>query len=137
MNTQTLKNSYSFKIHSFIDLISNSSSEIFVVASEKTVNSVKEIVNNILAIGKSEYTCDDLFTVEIDEARFRKDSDDYERDENKTYKEWLANNDKYSEDYRRVRLLVKCKDTAHPLGKATEDLLSNLAGLFQIFGYHS
>lgn len=133
----TLKDSYSFSIHSFIDLISNSSSEIFVVASEKTVKSVKEIINNILAIGKSEYTCDDLFTVEIDTERFEQDSDSYDREENKTYKEWIDNDGEDNEDYRKVRLLVKCKDTEQPLGKATEDLLSNLTGLFQIFEYHS
>jgi hypothetical protein len=36
-----LKSIYIIKIHSFVDMISNSSSEIYVQANEKTVESVK------------------------------------------------------------------------------------------------
>jgi hypothetical protein len=58
--------SFRIKIHSFVQLITNSSSEIFVSADDSTISGVKEIVNNLLKIGGSTLTFDDLFRVEID-----------------------------------------------------------------------
>lgn len=47
-------------IHSFVDLITNSSSEIFISATDKTLKAVKDIINN-LTDGK----CDELFDVAL------------------------------------------------------------------------
>ena len=123
----TLQDSYTIKIHSFIDLITNSSTEIYVAANEKTVESVKEIINGILSVGKSEYTCDDLFTVEIDLEDFK--NNDY-GDSGKSYEEWVKDHD--YDDYRSIRLLVKCKDINNPVGTTTAKLLSSLTSLFGI-----
>jgi hypothetical protein len=54
-----------FKIHSFVDLITNSSSEVFVAASKSTVDTVKEIVNTLLKQSNSTATCDDLFDIDF------------------------------------------------------------------------
>lgn len=52
-------------IHSFVDLITNSSSETFVNATEKSVDTVKDLVNGMLKLSASSLTCDDLFKIEI------------------------------------------------------------------------
>ena len=57
---------YILKIHSMVDLITNSSSEVFVSADQSTIDGVKDIVNNLLKIGGSTLTFDDLFRAEID-----------------------------------------------------------------------
>lgn len=53
------------KIHSFIDVITNSSTEIYVRAGDHTVVAAKELVESILRAGVSNKTCDDLFRVEL------------------------------------------------------------------------
>ena len=63
-------------IHSFVDLITNSSTEIYIQAKQKTVDTVKAIVNHLLAQQNSSYTVDDLFDISLvnttleDENRF-------------------------------------------------------------------
>jgi len=52
-------------LHSFVDLITNSSSEIFVQAHDKTIVAVKEVINNLLKGVGSDKTADDLFTIEL------------------------------------------------------------------------
>lgn len=52
------------KIQSISDLITNSSTEVFVVYDSTNVDSIKNIVNAILAIDSS-YTFDDLFTLKM------------------------------------------------------------------------
>lgn len=50
-------------VHSFVDLITNSSSEIFTSATEATVQTVKDIIAGILKTAGSKKTADDLFNV--------------------------------------------------------------------------
>lgn len=52
------------KIQSFSDIITNSSSSVFVVYAEHNIKSIKDIVNEILAID-SKYTFDDLFDISM------------------------------------------------------------------------
>lgn len=52
------------KIQSISDIITNSSTEIFTVYSRSDLNTVKDIVNAILAID-GKYTFDDLFTIHM------------------------------------------------------------------------
>lgn len=53
------------KVHSFIDIITNSSTEIYVQASEHTIKNIKNMVNSILALGGSTLKSDDLFTMTL------------------------------------------------------------------------
>lgn len=48
-------------IHSFVDLITNSSTEIYVSANDKTVGTIREVVDNILVAGGSALKASDLF----------------------------------------------------------------------------
>ena len=52
------------KIQSFSDVITNSSSSVFVVYTESNIKSIKDVVNAILAID-SNYTFDDLFNISM------------------------------------------------------------------------
>lgn len=96
------------KIHSFIDIITNSSTEIFVKASNNTIKSIKELVNSLLAIAKSEMKFDDIFTIELGE-------------EEETYHEY------YSERSVIVKAIDENKES-----KLASGILSNLTGLFEI-----
>lgn len=54
------------KIQSVSDVITNSSTEIYTVCTEHTLDRLKDIVNSILKIAGSTLTADDLFTFELD-----------------------------------------------------------------------
>ena len=56
-----------FKIHSFIDLITNSSSETFIQCTDNTKGAIKDIVNHLLTANNiTNVTCDDIFNINID-----------------------------------------------------------------------
>ena len=55
-----------FNIQSTSDVITNSSTEIYTVWNNKqTEETIKGIVNNLLELGNTDLTFDDLFTFEI------------------------------------------------------------------------
>ena len=53
------------KINSMTDVITNSSTSVFVVYAEHNIDSIKELVNSILAID-GRYTFDDLFNISLE-----------------------------------------------------------------------
>lgn len=57
------------KLHSSVALITNSSTSIYSIASERTIEKAKQLVNAILAATGSTQTADDLynFSLEFDE----------------------------------------------------------------------
>ena len=50
-------------IQSFVDLITNSSTEVYPVADN--VKGVEHIINKVLEAAGSDKTCSDLFTIEL------------------------------------------------------------------------
>jgi hypothetical protein len=52
-------------IHSFVDLITNSSSEAFIAATSETVTALKKVTANILSAAGSSVIPDDLFTFRL------------------------------------------------------------------------
>ena len=52
--------SFTLRIHSFVDLITNSSSELFTAANQRTIETVRAIINQTLKVGGSTKCCDDL-----------------------------------------------------------------------------
>lgn len=56
---------FSIPVHSFVDLITNSSSEVFVTSDRQTITSVKKLINCILATSGSTKSCDDLLTIKL------------------------------------------------------------------------
>jgi len=53
------------KFHSFIDLITNSSTEMFADYS-KSVEPLKEMINEMFKVCGIEETCDEVFVIELD-----------------------------------------------------------------------
>lgn len=77
-------------INSMTDVITNSSTSVFVVYKEQDINSIKELVNAILAIDGN-YTFDDLFEINLE---FNYDAIDYYLDDlGEEFKEFETTND--------------------------------------------
>lgn len=55
------------KIHSFIDVITNSSTEIYIQVGEQTINFIKRLVDATLRLTKSDLKSEDLFIFDITE----------------------------------------------------------------------
>lgn len=62
------------KTQSVSDVITNSSTEIYTVCTEYTLDRLKDIVNSILKIADSTLTADDLFTFELDKVIPKKEN---------------------------------------------------------------
>jgi len=74
------------KVHSFSDIITNSSSEIFINANKKTIEAVKTLINYFLEKGGSKKTADDLFVFKI----VRDDPDDHQTGESESCLELIT-----------------------------------------------
>lgn len=79
-------------IQSFIDVVTNSSTEIFVEATTHTKNHIISMVNEILKAGGSDKICDDLFEIRLIDPT---DEDDWSDD--KSHIEVTAKNPEHSE----------------------------------------
>ena len=66
------------KVQSISDIITNSSTEVFIVYDSSNIDSIKQVINAILSID-GHYTFDDLFTIKMNPA-------DYAIDD--MYKNW-------------------------------------------------
>lgn len=134
-------------IHSFVDLITNSSSEIFVAADKKTVKAIKTLVENLISAAGGTAKADDLFTFDLgykcytpeyDEVYLTKDEIKAKKAELKsTVKsvdegEWEFGTTSGEEEYKDVAVRVTVKDDTNISAKAAAEVLSNLTSLFQI-----
>jgi len=124
---------YILNLHSVVDLITNSSSEIFVSASKKTVTAIKDTINNILKLGGSVATCDDLFDIKlwVDGEYYDNEKDEYVSVDG----EYTAEIERQMGDSERppeITLRVKPKDKDSKEAKAAADVLSSLTSLFSI-----
>lgn len=72
------------KIKSITDVITNSSTEVFTIVDEKSINTVKELVNSIFAMCNYPLKFDDIFDVQLDI-----ETDCLEN----YYEEWLIENE--------------------------------------------
>ena len=84
------------KTHSIIDIITNSSTEIFTSMSDKGIEYLQNIINAILEVSMSDKKCDDLFIIEQDKFdQVKKDIDDICRNRNNC----LSNSNLRTDDY--------------------------------------
>lgn len=54
------------QLHSFVDVITNSSTVIYCQCNDKAVDSTKEMINEFLKVAGSDKTADDLFTFKLE-----------------------------------------------------------------------
>lgn len=145
-----MKNQITIAVHSFVDLITNSSSEIFVQANAGTIKAIKGMFDNVLKCAGSTKSADDLFTFElgyevqdsdynssfVNKATFKKIESDFEKFEE-------DGGDEDSDDaplkpvtneneYTNVNILVTPKDKSSKEAKEVAKTLSDLTGLFEI-----
>jgi hypothetical protein len=55
------------KIHSISHAITNSSTSIYVTATDTGINFIKQFVNQVLVDAGSELTCDDMYDIKVEE----------------------------------------------------------------------
>jgi len=114
-------------IHSTVQLITNSSSEIFVNADKSTVDGIKVIIDNLLAIGGSTLKSDDLFDVYLEVYDYN--SDDYVRDGSEEAKG--AKTENY-DGMGQSNVSVKVKDGVNnEFAEKAAKLLTHLDKFFQ------
>jgi len=128
MKTQT----YHICVHSFVDLITNSSTEIFISATTHTVKAVKNLIDHLLGVGGSTLKADDLFEfsrVVEDREAYPSKWHDMESDEGKK----IAS--EAEDDYESpitIELRVKAKDSSNEAAVITAKLLQSLSSIFDV-----
>ena len=58
--------------HSFVDLITNSSSQVFITADEKTISAVRDMIDNLMKVAGSTQRSVDLFDIDIVDSYYGK-----------------------------------------------------------------
>lgn len=126
-----------FGIQSMSDIITNSSSEVFMVYNNDSLNQVKELVNAILSINnENKYTFDDLFTIDVcfDKERLMEcTNNEYEglSDEELLVKAYEYDEENYSEGYP---IVYGYKVTAKNIkDDSVADKLSKIDKIFETY----
>lgn len=100
-------------VHSVIDLITNSSSETFVTATDKAVNTIKEILSEFLSSVGDTRSVDEIFSVDLV-------YDGYDKDDNYTA---IVGTSEYAPSYVVVALKVNEENPRYAkLAKLMTDL---------------
>jgi len=144
------KNEVVLKIHSMVDVITNSSSVTYVTARDNSISKIKELVNNLLVFSESDKKADDLFDfkLSIDEERLeelRKDRlcDDYGWEEAEDIYEEIQSKkreepewwDTCYEDKENIDTYIRV--TAKVNDKNVEQCAKILSSLNELFSYES
>lgn len=123
-------NTLKITVHSFVDLITNSSTEIYIQATQKTIESITKLVDNILTVAGSTFKCEDLFDITIDKESFYKNyyQGEEEGEPKKTVEEFF-DMELEADAYRNIHITVKAKINTLAAKQAAETL-SSLTSLF-------
>lgn len=135
-------------IHSIVDIITNSSTEIYIAADNSTITTIQELVDNLLSTAGSDLKSTDLFTFELEvpdryydsvqdsrcygceefeACELRKGAEAIQKCEHvPSFEEWKENN--YDDQYDRGVIVTAKREEC----KVSAKILSNLSGLFSI-----
>ena len=115
-------------IHSFVDLITNSSSELFISATDKTIDTAKEMIDKLTG-GK----CDELFDVSLVYAdyNYRAKEPKYILVDSEEGREYEKEN-KNENDDTEASILVVAKDNS-PEHKKAAELINIFIGTYTIY----
>jgi hypothetical protein len=113
------------KIHSFVDLITNSSTEIYISCHKKSVEAAKGLIDSLLQAAGSEKKADDLFEFKVMREAYDEETGD------ELQKELVTEGDfeeikGYHDYYNKDTLIVTPKDK-------TREALDMVARLKSIF----
>lgn len=114
-------------IHSFVDLITNSSTEIYVSATDQTVKAVNSLIQNMLSIADTSLKASDVFEVSLQAIV----------QDPKTYEETLtpissADEAKDNKISRELSIVVKEPYTNNEAAKKVAKTLADLSSTFII-----
>ncbi len=88
-----------FKVHSFIDVITNSSSEIYVINKNKIKENIEDIIESLTFLANTDVDYRDIFEIsisnEFDGVKVHSKYEDYEDDEDPN--EFYKNNKELAE----------------------------------------
>ena len=113
-----------WNINSITDVITNSSTSVFVVYDEGNIKTIKELVNSILEIS-GEYTFDDLFDIQmiVDEAVIGDyfDKDKITREDIDKYEDiyWNSGDPYLRQPFEGIKVIPK-KDISEKAAKLIE-----------------
>lgn len=124
-------------VHSFVDLITNSSSEIFTSATDSTVKAAKEVINGILKAAGSKKSAASLFNVRLNYL-CRNDATGYEEmtfETEEARREFLESHD-FSESCDEGNvvwqvLVVEAKDSSDADAVAAANKLASFFDTFE------
>jgi len=122
-----MKTSIILSIHSFVDLITNSSSETYITASDKTVKVVKDIIKLFLENANIATPVDELFDVKLVYTR-----EEYD-EKKKKYVEWEHEG---TSEYTPSRVKISVKPGVTDFGELVK-VLNNLNGAFQSVEFYN
>jgi len=88
-------------VHSVIDIITNSSSEIFC-NSEKSIEPAKDLINEMLRLMGSDKTCDDIFEISLEDSN----DENFEGYEGESYIDIKVLDPAYSELANKLYLFL-------------------------------
>lgn len=117
-------------IQSISDIITNSSSEVFMIFTKEGINTFKEIVSTL--IGED---FDNVFNLELELRDYEEDEEEYRKSgSDLSYEEWCLERDSegdYYEDYaspmvRGIRVIAK-----NPEDKKKAEGLNRICNLFE------
>ncbi len=115
------------RFHSFIDVITNSSTSVYVSCHSKSIEFAKELINSILKEAGSDKVAGDLFTFKV-----YKEDEDGDKKEIKN----LENIESYNENtesYNNHYLEIIPKNNS----KATIDLAEKFKTIFELNGMYN
>jgi len=101
------------KLHSIVDVITNSSSVTYVMANKKSIETVKKLITNLLELTDSSLNVDDLFEFELVNDTLEENlldlcsniiNQQYSYPDGRTYR-WLRENNYYNDKSELVTLL--------------------------------
>lgn len=123
------------KIQSVSDIITNSSTEVFMIYNEAAFKSIKELVNAILALGGTNKTFDDLFEIKANVSEyFFEDFPEYEGEDESKILERARKEDQWKDGYSYIDgYEVTAKN---PADADAAKILSNIDNIFDTYAQY-
>ena len=129
-------------LHSIVDVITNSSTMVYIMATTKSIDLAKKFINKILTFSGSDKTADDLFdfSIEINDEKYLYTdyladckSDELDEKEILSLEDWRVKTIEEAADdydnYTTSSVVIKPKDTTN---KKMMDLVSEFEAIFNI-----